>query len=85
MSKDDSWVRPPLERALREITRLDDSTRALEKHPVQPSKGKPKIPSQDTRIAGGWRSWGKGSGFKLVLSHRERVKDKLPGGSEACC
>lgn len=84
---DDSWGCPPLEHALGEITRLDDSTLALEKPSVQPSKDKPKKFHHRTqeRSGGGRRCWGKGSGFGLVLSHRERVKDKLPGGSEACC
>lgn len=65
----DSWVYPPHEHGLDEITRLDDSILALEKATVQSPRGKPKISSQDTNRVGGWRSRGKGSGFELVLSH----------------
>lgn len=52
----DSWVYPPHERGLDEITRLDDSILALEKATVRSPRGKPKISSQDTNRVGGWRS-----------------------------
>lgn len=51
----------------------------------QKTNQKNSITGHKNGPGGGRRCWGKRSGFGLVLSHRERVKDKLPGGSEACC
>lgn len=85
---DDSWGCPPLEHALGEITGWMIAPLPL-RSPLfshQKTNQKNSITGQKNGLgAGGRRCWGRGSGFGLFLSHKERVKDKFPGGSEACC